>query len=112
MTATPQIETTFREEYGRILAALISQLGDFMLAEDGLQEALVNALERWDKEGIPRNPGAWLMAVSKRRAIHRLRRAATQDHIALMLEPPQEKEPDDKELDMEDTIPVQRLKMM
>lgn len=112
MTATSQIEVTFREEYGRILAALISQLGDFMLAEDALQDALLNALERWDKEGIPRNPGAWLMAVAKRRAIDRLRRAATQDHIAVMLEPPQEKESDEKEIDMEDTLPDDRLKLM
>jgi RNA polymerase sigma-70 factor (ECF subfamily) len=46
MTAVAQIETTFREEHGRVLAALISQLGDFTLAEDALQDALVNALER------------------------------------------------------------------
>src|SRR5262245_21169914 len=57
MSATTQIEKTFREEHGRVLAALISQLGNFMLAEDALQDALVNALERWDKEGVPRNPG-------------------------------------------------------
>ena len=50
MTAATQIEQTFREEHGRVLAALISQLGDFMLAEDALQDALVNALERWEIE--------------------------------------------------------------
>ncbi len=47
MSAAGQIETTFREEHGRILAALIAQLGDFALAEDALQDALVNALERY-----------------------------------------------------------------
>ena len=47
MTTESQIEKTFREEHGRVLAALISQLGDFELAEDALQDALVNALERW-----------------------------------------------------------------
>ena len=77
MTAAAQIETTFREEHGRVLAALISQLGDFTLAEDALQDALVNALERWPIDGVPRNPGAWLMTVARRRAIDRLRRAAT-----------------------------------
>ncbi len=107
MTATSQIETTFREEYGRVLAALISQLEDFMLAEDALQDALVNALERWDQEGIPRNPGAWLMAVAKRRAIDCIRRATTQDHIAVMLEPPPE-----EENDMDNTLPDDRLKLM
>ncbi len=76
MTTASQIETTFHEEHGRILAALISQLGDFALAEDALQDALVNALERWEVDGIPRNPGAWLLTVAKRRAIDRWRRAA------------------------------------
>lgn len=50
MTAATHIETTFREADGRILAALISQFGDFTLAEDGLQDALVNALERWEND--------------------------------------------------------------
>ncbi len=54
--AATQIERTFREEHGRVLAALISQLGDLMLAEDALQDAVVNALERWKVDGIPRNP--------------------------------------------------------
>ena len=86
MTAAAQIETTFREEHGRVLAALISQLGDFTLAEDALQDALVNALERWAIDGVPRNPGAWLMTVAKRRAIDRLRRAATQERHAVILD--------------------------
>jgi len=69
------IEKTYREEHGRVLAALISQLGDFELTEDALQDALVNALERWEIDGVPRNPGDWLLTVAKRRAIDRLRRA-------------------------------------
>ena len=48
MTAAEQVERIFREEHGRVLAALISQLGDFTLAED----ALVNALERWEIDGV------------------------------------------------------------
>ncbi|MCB8928916.1 MAG: RNA polymerase sigma factor [Ardenticatenaceae bacterium] len=79
MTVPTQIEATFREEYGRVMATLISQLGDFALAEDALQDALVNALERWPNDGVPRNPGAWLTAVAKRRAIDRLRRTNTQE---------------------------------
>src|SRR5512146_1294767 len=74
-----QIEATFREEYGRILAALIGQLGDFPLAEDALQDALVVALERWETDGVPRNPGAWLLTVARRRAIDRLRRRVTEE---------------------------------
>src|SRR6266487_3647264 len=80
------IEKTFREEHGRVLAVLISQLGDFTLAEDALQDALVNALERWEIDGVPRNPGAWLMTVAMHRAIDRLRRAATQERKAAILD--------------------------
>ena len=82
MTAAEQIETTFREEHGRILAALISQFGDFTLAEDALQDALVEALTRWPLAGVPRNPGAWLLTVARRRLIDRLRRAAAQERTA------------------------------
>src|SRR5690349_1778105 len=105
MTATSQIETTFREEHGRVLAALISQLGDFTLAEDALQDALVNSLERWESEGIPRNPGAWLMTVARRRAIDRLRRAAPLNDNAVILDSLSTQD----EHDMGDSIPDDRL---
>lgn len=108
MTASVQIENTFREEYGRVLAALISQFGDFELAQDALQDALVNALERWQLDGVPRNPGAWLTTVAKRRAIDRLRRKETQDRNAVIPEiPPTRNEPE-----MEESIPDERLKLM
>ena len=108
MTAIAQIETTFREEHGRVLAALISQLGDFTLAEDALQDALVNALERWTIDGVPRNPGAWLMTAAKRRAIDRLRRTATQERHAVILDPFEvEDEPE-----MDESLPDERLKLM
>src|SRR5215510_1266181 len=108
MTTESQIEKTFREEHGRVLATLISQIGDFMLAEDALQDALVNALERWEIDGIPRNPGAWLTAVAKRRAIDRLRRASTQERNAVFLD---ESADDQEETEM-DSIPDDRLKLM
>jgi len=108
MTAATQIERTFREEHGRVLAALISYLGDFTLAEDALQDALVNALERWEIDGVPRNPGAWLMTVAKRRAIDRLRRAATLERQAIILDSLS----DQDEHEMDDSIPDDRLKLM
>jgi RNA polymerase sigma-70 factor (ECF subfamily) len=52
------VEQIFRQEAGKLLAALIGSVGDFTLAEDALQDALVVALERWPKEGVPRNPPA------------------------------------------------------
>src|SRR5512146_2002304 len=107
MTAASLIEATFREEHGRILAALISQLGDFTLAEDALQDALVNALERWPIDGLPRNPGAWLMTVARRRAIDRLRRAATLERKTVIPDALTEDEPD-----MDGSLPDERLKLM
>ena len=111
MNAAAQIERTFREEHGRVLAALISQLGDFTLAEDALQDALVNALERWQVDGIPHNPGAWLTTVAKRRAIDRLRRASTQERNAVMLGV-DDAAADEDETEMDDSIPDDRLKLM
>jgi RNA polymerase sigma-70 factor (ECF subfamily) len=111
MTAAEQIERTFREEHGRVLAALISQLGDFTLAEDALQDALVNALERWESAGVPRNPGAWLTSVARRRAIDRLRRAETLERKAAMLDLDSPDAAQD-EPEMDDSIPDDRLKLM
>ena len=108
MTAAIQIETTFRAEYGRVLAALISRFGDFTLAEDALQDALVNALEGWEREGIPRSPGAWLTTVASRRAIDRLRRDSAQARSAVSFVPLSE---DEEETEME-SIPDERLKLM
>ena len=113
MTAAAQIETTFREEHGRVLAALISQLGDFTLAEDALQDALVEALERWEINGVPRNPGAWLTTVARRRAIDRLRRVTLADRNSALdrsLGAPVSAI-EEAEIDM-DEIPDDRLKLM
>ncbi len=109
-----QIETTFRAEHGRVLAALISQLGDFDLAEDALQDALVNALERWEREGLPRNPGAWLMTVAKHRALDRLRRADTQERHTTNADPETLTTQDTAQdgYDMNDSLPDDRLKLM
>src|SRR5258708_1046091 len=109
MTATAQIEETFREEHGRVLAALISQFGDFTLAEDALQDALVIALERWEIKGVPRNPGAWLTTVARRRAIDRLRRGSTQERTAAILD--LTAADDEEETEME-SIADDRLKLM
>jgi RNA polymerase sigma-70 factor (ECF subfamily) len=71
------IERVFRAESGRILASLIGVIGDFSLAEDALQDALVDALRQWPRIGAPRQPAAWLTTIARRRAIDRLRRDAT-----------------------------------
>ena len=64
----------FREEWGRIVAALIGRTGDWDLSEECAQEAFAEALRRWPSDGVPDRPGAWLTTVAKNRAIDRLRR--------------------------------------
>lgn len=71
------VENTFRQESGRILAALIAAVRDFSVAEDALQDACVAALRQWPQEGVPRQPAAWLTTIARRRAIDRLRREST-----------------------------------
>jgi RNA polymerase sigma-70 factor, ECF subfamily len=71
------LEQAFRDQWGRVLAALIGFLGDFDLAEEAAQEAFAIAAERWPREGAPRNPGVWLVTVARNRAIDRIRRDRT-----------------------------------
>jgi RNA polymerase sigma factor (sigma-70 family) len=68
------IHAVFRIESARLIAGLARMLRDVGLAEELAQDALVTALERWPESGVPDNPGAWLMATAKRRAIDELRR--------------------------------------
>jgi RNA polymerase sigma factor (sigma-70 family) len=71
------VADAFRQEWGRITAALIHQIGDWDLAEDCAQDAFAQALQRWPRDGVPERPGAWLMTVARNRAIDRLRRSST-----------------------------------
>ncbi|HJR72706.1 MAG TPA: RNA polymerase sigma factor [Luteimonas sp.] len=69
------IDTVWRMESARLIAGLARMVRDVGLAEELAQDALVSALERWPETGVPDNPGAWLMATAKHRAIDRLRRS-------------------------------------
>jgi RNA polymerase sigma-70 factor, ECF subfamily len=71
------VADAFREEWGRINAALIHQTGDWDLAEECAQDAFAQALRRWPDGGVPDRPGAWLMTVARNGAIDRLRRGRT-----------------------------------
>jgi RNA polymerase sigma-70 factor, ECF subfamily len=68
------LDQAFREEWGRVLAALIGFLGDIDLAEEATQEAFAIAAERWPREGVPTNPNSWLVTTARNRAIDRIRR--------------------------------------
>lgn len=71
------IEQAFRDDRTRVIAVLARAFGDLDLAEDATQEAFAEAAAVWPEAGVPRNPGAWLTTVGRRRAIDRIRRAAT-----------------------------------
>ncbi len=70
------VEAVWRIESPRLIAGLTRMVRDVGVAEDLAQDALVAALEQWPQSGVPDNPGAWLMATAKRRAIDRFRRSA------------------------------------
>jgi RNA polymerase sigma factor (sigma-70 family) len=74
------IDAVWKIESPKLIAALARMTRDVGLAEDLAQDALVAALEQWPAEGVPRNPGAWLMAIAKRRGIDHFRRNKLVDH--------------------------------
>ena len=76
-SASDTLERVFREEYGRIVATLIRQSGSFDLAEEALHEAFVAAASSWERDGPPRNPGAWLTTVAQRKLLDAFRRDKT-----------------------------------
>ena len=69
------IDAVFRAEWGRIVAHLTGFLGDLHAAEEAAQEAFAIAAERWERDGVPAQPRAWLVATARHRAIDRIRRA-------------------------------------
>jgi RNA polymerase sigma-70 factor (ECF subfamily) len=78
-TDTGAVERVFREEYGRLIAALVRRFGDIDIAEEAAGEALVTALEKWPQDGVPANPGGWLTVTAGNRAIDRIRREKLRD---------------------------------
>lgn len=72
--ASEVLAEVFSREHGRLMATLIRSCGDFDLAEDALQDAIASAADRWEREGVPANPGAWLTTTARRKAIDRIRR--------------------------------------
>jgi RNA polymerase sigma factor (sigma-70 family) len=90
--STAAIEAVYRIEFPRVVAVLARATGgDLGLAEDLAQEALVDALRQWPRDGTPKNPGAWLTTVGKRKAVDRYRRdrtlAAKYAEVGRALEP-------------------------
>ena len=68
------VDAVYRSDWGRIVATLIRQFGDFELAEDAAQEAFTAAVDQWRTDGVPESPSAWIIQTAKYKAIDRLRR--------------------------------------
>ncbi|WP_342622938.1 RNA polymerase sigma factor [Pseudomonas alkylphenolica] len=98
-----EVESVYRRESRRILATLIRLLGDFDLAEEAMHEAFFVAVERWQRDGIPASPRAWLVSTGRFKAIDGLRRRArfdrSQTQLMMALEARQEDEVTDQELE-------------
>src|SRR5205814_913504 len=103
-----ELGDVFRDEWGRVLAALIGFLGDFDLAEEAAQEAFAAAAERWPRDGTPANPRAWLVTTARNRAIDRIRRDRTLAAKTRLLDAPQATEDDVEET----TIADERLELV
>ena len=90
------VEAVWRIESARIVGALARYTGDFALAEDVAQEALAEALVAWPRDGVPENPGGWLLTTGRRRAIDAFRRRTALDERYALLAPtmPATTEPD------------------
>jgi RNA polymerase sigma-70 factor, ECF subfamily len=102
------LEQAFRDQWGRVLAALIGFLGDFDLAEEAAQEAFAIAAERWPRDGVPANPGAWLVTTGRNRALNRIRRDRTLAAKTRLLEVPEAAE---DEMD-DEGFPDERLELV
>ncbi len=110
------IDAVWRIESARIIAGLTRMVRDVGLAEDLAQDALVAALEQWPESGIPDNPGAWLMATAKHRAIDRLRRGSLAERkhqeIGRELDARQEKAVEELEAAIDDPIGDDLLRLV
>lgn len=73
------VTEAFRTEWPRLVATLVREVGDLELAEDAAQEAFFEAARRWERDGVPDRPGAWLLTTARRKAIDRIRRSKRMD---------------------------------
>jgi RNA polymerase sigma factor (sigma-70 family) len=110
------IDAVWRIESARLIAGLARIVGDVGLAEDLAQDALVAALERWPEAGVPDNPGAWLMATAKHRAIDQFRRRSLLDRkhqqLGHELEARQEEAVHDLDAALDDHVGDDLLRLM
>jgi RNA polymerase sigma-70 factor (ECF subfamily) len=107
------LDRIYRDEFGRILATLIRLLGDFDIAEDAAQEAFAAALEQWPRDGIPREPRAWIVSTARHKAIDRMRRDSSfnQKREEILRQLITEAIPESEGLD-DSAVPDERLRLI
>jgi len=102
------LERAFRDDWGRVLAAMIGLLGDFDLAEEATQDAFAIAAERWARDGAPSHPAAWLVTTARNRALDRIRRDRTFAEKVHLLDAPEATE----DIVDDTAIPDERLELI
>src|SRR5258705_11125504 len=103
------LEDVYRNDWGRVLAALVGLLGDIELAEEAAQDAFATAAERWPRDGPPDNPTAWLIATARNRAIDRIRR---ERNLAEKTEQLRWANTSEETMDETTTFPDERLELI
>jgi len=113
--ANANLEQLYREDYGRIVAAVIRLVGDFDLAEEAIHDAFTAALEQWPREGVPSNPRAWIVGAARHKAIDRIRRRGRLDDKLREIAAVQDTEESANgvaEHDSNDSVPDDRLRLI
>ncbi len=106
------IDEVYRSDWGRIVAALIRQTGDFDVAEDAAQEAFAAAVDQWPEVGIPESPSAWILQTARHKAIDRIRRRAVLDEkLKSLAATESDTTTDEPDLDSHE-IPDDRLRLI
>jgi RNA polymerase sigma factor (sigma-70 family) len=111
------VADTHRREWARVLAVTLRTARDLDLAEECVQEAYAAALHSWARDGVPRNPAAWLTTIARRRAVDAIRRdTSLRSRLPLLVEDeaamPEPAMPDTEYLDPADVIPDERLRLI
>ena len=108
VAALRALDSLARDDRGRLLSALIARLGNFQLAEEALQDAMVSAVTHWGRNGLPHSPQGWLLQAAYRKAIDRVRQHKSESRKVDDLRPLTRDELEDDP----DDIPDDRLRLI